>query len=77
MATITKKVLRMSFTNALGGAVSITLPEPKVDLTAAQIEAVMDQIIVKDIFLNAGGALLAKRDIKLIDTTTDDLYDQA
>lgn len=77
MATTTKKVLRMSFTNALGSSVSITLPEPKVDLTAVQIEAVMDQIIAKDIFLSTGGSLLSKRDIKIIDTTTDDLYEQA
>jgi len=42
MASISKKVLRMTFKNALGSAVSFTLPEPKADLTAAQIEAVMD-----------------------------------
>ena len=75
MASISKKVLRMTFNSALGSAVSITLPEPKTDLTVAQIEAVMDQIIAKDIFLTSGGALLSKRDVKVIDTTTDDLYD--
>ncbi|MFZ3131292.1 MAG: DUF2922 domain-containing protein [Desulfosporosinus sp.] len=74
MAT-TKKVLRMTFNNALGSAVSFTLPEPKVDLTAVQIEAVMDQMITRNIFLTSGGALVSKRDIKIIDTTTDDLYD--
>ena len=75
MASTNKKVLRMTFNNALGSAVSFTLPEPKVDLTAAAIEAVMDQIIAKNIFLTTGGALVSKRDIKLVDTTTDDLYD--
>lgn len=75
MASISKKVLRMTFNSALGSAVSITLPEPKVDLTAAQIEAVMDQIIAKDVFLTSGGALVSKRDVKIVDTTTDDLYD--
>lgn len=75
MASISKKVLRMTFNSALGSAVSITLPEPKEDLTAAQIEAVMDQIIAKDIFLTSGGALVSKRDVKIVDTTTDDLYD--
>jgi len=75
MATISKKVLRMTFNNALGSAVSFTIPEPKVDLTAAQVEAVMDQMIAKNIFLTSGGALVSKRDIKIIDTTTDDLYD--
>jgi hypothetical protein len=75
MASVSKKVLRITFNNALGSAVSFTLPEPKADLTAAQIEAVMDQIVAKDIFLTTGGALVSKRDIKIIDTTTDDLYD--
>ena len=75
MASISKKVLRMTFNSALGTAVSITLSEPKTDLTAAQIEAVMDQIIAKDIFLTSGGALVSKRDVKIVDTTTDDMYD--
>lgn len=75
MASVSKKVLRLTFNNAVGTAVSFTLPEPKADLTAVQVEAVMDQIIAKDVFLTSGGALVSKRDIKLIDTTTDDLYD--
>ncbi|HZK84314.1 MAG TPA: DUF2922 domain-containing protein [Desulfosporosinus sp.] len=75
MASVSKKVLRMTFNNILGSAVSFTLPEPRLDLTGAEIEAVMDQIIAKDIFLTTGGTLVSKRDIKLIDTTTDDLYE--
>lgn len=75
MATSTKKVLRMTFNNALGGTVSITLPEPKEGITTAEIEAVMDQIIAKNIFLGAGGAMVSKSDIKIVNTTTDDLYD--
>jgi len=75
MASSSKKVLRMTFNNALGSAVSITLPEPKENLTAVQIEAVMDQIIAKNIFLTSGGALVSKRDVKIVDTTTNDLYD--
>lgn len=74
MASTSKKVLRMTFNSALGSAVSITLPDPKADLTAAQIETVMDQIIAKDIFLTSGGALVSKRDVKIVDTTTNDLY---
>ena len=75
MAIVSKKVLRMTFNNALGSAVSITIPEPKVALTALEIETVMDLIIAKDIFLTSGGALVSKRDIKIVGTTTDDLYD--
>ena len=66
----------MTFNNALGNAVTITLPSPKASLTAVQIESVMDQIITKNVFLTSGGDLVSKRDIKIIDTTTDDLFDQ-
>lgn len=75
MASTTKKVLRMTFNNASGNAVTITLPEPKASLTGAQIEAVMDQIITRNIFLVSGGELISKRDVKIIDTTTEDLFD--
>lgn len=76
MASTTKKVLKMTFNNASGNAVTITLPQPKADLTAAQIEAVMDQIITKNIFLTSGGELVSKRDVRIVDTTTNDLFDQ-
>ena len=75
MASVTKKVLRMTFNNALGNAVTITLANPKTYLTAAQVETVMDQIITKNIFLTSGGDLISKRDVKIINTTTDDLFD--
>ena len=39
----------------------------------ADAEAVMDTII--HIFLTSSGALTGKRDIRVIDTTTNDLYD--
>ena len=76
MASVTRKVLKMTFNNALGNAVTITLANPKTGLTAAQVETVMDQIITKNIFLTSGGDLISKRDIKIINTTTDDLFDQ-
>jgi hypothetical protein len=76
LATSTKKVLRMTFNNTKGSAVTITLPQPKAGLIAAEIETVMDQIIAKNIFITSGGELISKRDARIIDTTTNDLYDQ-
>lgn len=75
MATTSRKVLRMTFTTALGGSVSISLQDPKVGITAAEIEAAMDLVIAKNVFTGTGGAWISKRDIKIIDTTTDDLYE--
>ena len=37
--------------------------------------AVMNSIIASDIFITSSGALIGIRDIKVIDTMTDDLYD--
>lgn len=75
MSTTVRKVLRMTFENAAGNTMSITLPEPREDLTAAEIESVMDLVIARNIFTSPGGDLTAKRDIKIIDTSTTDLYD--
>ncbi|HHV65416.1 MAG TPA: DUF2922 domain-containing protein [Peptococcaceae bacterium] len=75
MAATTSKVLRMTFENAGGRTFNITMPEPREDLTSSEIETAMDLIIDRNIFSTSGGDLVAKRDIKIIDTITDDLYD--
>ena len=76
MAITTKKVLRMTFNNAAGKIVTMTLDQPKEGITSAEIETVMDQIIDRDIFFTSGGGLVSKRDIKIVNTTTEDLYEQ-
>ena len=75
MAVTTNKVVRLTFTTAGGKTFSITIPDPREDLDKAQAEAVMDTIIQKNIFLTSSGALTGKRDIRVVDTTTNDLYD--
>lgn len=75
MATSTKKILRLTFRNASGSTSSITLPEPREDLAAADIQAAMDLVISKNIFTTAGGDLTGIRDMKIIDTTVEDLYE--
>ena len=75
MPITTTKVLRMVFDTAGGNSFTITMPEPRADVTLAEIEAAMDLIIAKDLFNTSGGSLTAKRDIKIVDTVTNDLYD--
>lgn len=75
MAITTNKVLRLTFTTAGGKTFSITIPDPREDLQKAEAETVMDTIIQKNIFLTSSGALTGKQDIRVIDTTTNDLYD--
>ena len=75
METTNKKVLRLSFASVDGQTVSFTLPNPKAGLTKVEIEQVMDLVITKDIFLSKYGPLVSKKDIKIISTMTEDLYD--
>lgn len=75
MATTSKKVLRMSFETSMGGTMALTLNDPKEGITPVEIEAVMDQIIAKNIFSTAAGDLVAKKDVKIVETVTDDLYE--
>ena len=75
MAVTTNKVVRLTFTTAGGKTFSITIPDPREDLDKAEAEAIMDTIIQKNIFLTSSGELIGKRDIKVVGTTTNDLYD--
>lgn len=75
MAIITNKVVRLSFTTAGGKTFSITIPNPRDDLDQAEVLAVMDTIVSSNIFLTTSGALTGIRDVKVIDTVTNDLFD--
>lgn len=70
-----KKVLRLTFGAEDGSSMSITLDNPRAGLTGAEIEMAMDDVITADVFTTAGGDLVAKKDAKIIDTTTNDMYD--
>ncbi|MDD4239056.1 MAG: DUF2922 domain-containing protein [Desulfotomaculaceae bacterium] len=72
MATTT--TLRLGFKNQSGNTVSISLDNPKADLTSAAVEAAMDLMIAKNIFTTSGGDLVSKSDARLITTDTTDLY---
>ncbi|MDD2443569.1 MAG: DUF2922 domain-containing protein [Desulfotomaculaceae bacterium] len=74
MAT-SARTLRMVFRNQGGKNVTFSLDNPRTDLTAGEIETAMEMVIDRNIFTSPGGDLVSKQDIKLIDSTTDDLYD--
>ncbi len=75
MPPVTTQTLRMVFKNENGTNFTISLDNPRDNVTPAEIEAAMDTIIAKNVFLTGGGALVAKQDVKIIDRTTNDLYD--
>jgi len=75
MANTQLKTLRLTFVTTLGSTFTLTLPAPRADLTAAEAEAAMELIISKNMFVTTGGELIGKKDIKITDSTTTDLYD--
>jgi len=76
MAEITKS-LRLVFKNQAGTNYTLTLDNPRDDITGAEIEAVMDRIIAANVIFTSGGDLVSKNDVKIIDRTVNDLYDPA
>lgn len=71
----TTKIARLTFTTTGGNTFSLTVPQPRADIVLAEAMDVMNSLIAGGIFLTANGALTGVRDIKVIETTTDDLYD--
>lgn len=76
MAEITKS-LRLVFKNQAGRNYTLTLDDPRDDVTGAEIESVMDRIIAANVVSTSGGDLVGKNDVKIIDRTVNDLYDPA
>jgi hypothetical protein len=53
------KTLQMLFVNEEGRTVTVSLPDPLETLTALQVSAVMDMIVLKNAFVSTGGALVS------------------
>lgn len=71
----TKKRLVMSFKNTLVRTVAISVDDPREDITEAEIKAVMDMIVEKNIFAPNGADIVTTIDAKVVvtDTTEYDL----
>lgn len=71
----TKKRLLMTFISELGRKVSISLDDPREDITEDEIKEVMDLIVEKNIFAPNGADLVDTVEAKIVvtDTTEFDL----
>lgn len=67
------RILEMDFSTELGRTKTIRVYEAKESLTGAEVSAVMDNIIAKNIFAGSGGNLTGKTGAQIIVTTTTDL----
>ncbi len=65
------KRLLMAFKTFDGSTTSLTVDEPKDGLTEAEVRAVMDNIIVKNIFNTNKGDLIEVKSAEIITTTEE------
>lgn len=75
MAIINKTVLKLTFNTTGNKTFALSLDDPRPGLTANEIEAAMDTMIQRNIFLSPSGELTSMRDIRIVGTTIDDMYD--
>ena len=68
------KKLVMIFRNSAGKNVTISIDDPKDDLTEEQIKTAMELIIEKNIFKKNNHTLVEAVDAQIINSQTDD-YD--
>lgn len=66
--------LVMVFKNRAGKNVSISIDDPRDDLTEAEIKSAMELIIAKDVFKKKNFSLTEAVGAKIINTETDE-YD--
>ena len=69
---MTKKLL-MSFRNADGNQVSLSIDDPRADVTDVEVKAAMQMVLDENIFTSNGGELVAIVDATIIETTKTDL----
>jgi hypothetical protein len=67
------RVLEMVFNTELGKSKTMRVIDVKDPLSGAEVTAVMDTIITKDIFGGSGGALTGKIRAQVIITSTSDI----
>lgn len=65
------KKLVMTFKTFEGTTSTLSIDEPKADLTDVEVEAVMDTIIAQNIFKSNGGDLVAVKSAEIITTTEE------
>lgn len=68
------KVLELIFINAAGKKTTISLNDPREDLTALEVETAMETIIAKNVFTSTGGDFVALSSARIISRSVSSLY---
>lgn len=69
---MTKRLL-MSFRNADGNRVSLSVDDPRADITDAEVKAAMQTVLTQNIFDSKGVDLVEIVDATIVETTKTDL----
>lgn len=59
------KTLEMVFRNQAGKEAVLSIADPKDDLTKAQVDTVMQDILAKNVFVTTGGDLVQTVDARI------------
>ncbi|MGL5713541.1 MAG: DUF2922 domain-containing protein [Paraclostridium sp.] len=62
--------LLMTFMTEYGRKVSLFVTDPREDITEAEIKAVMDLIVEKNIFAPSGEDIVSAKEAKIVQTET-------
>lgn len=73
MATVTTKVLQLTCTTKAGTKKTIAVPNPRVDLSAAEVMEAMQTVIAKKVLTTSGGELAELVSAKIVQTTKSDV----
>ena len=66
----TKKRLLMTFMTSDDKKVSLSVDEPRANVTEAEIKAAMDLVVAKNIFRPSGANFVGVVDAKVVETDT-------
>jgi hypothetical protein len=68
------QTLRMTFLSQGNKNVTLSLDNPREDVTAAEVQATLDLIIARKIGTSSGGDLVSTVHARIMDTTTTELF---
>lgn len=63
--------LQMIFSNTEGRNTTLSVVDPDPELTALEVEAVMDSVIIRNIFQTTGGDIVGKVRAQIVSRTVD------
>lgn len=67
------KTLQLNFATAAGKQTSLTVDEPRADLTPVEVETAMQEIIDSQVFQVDGSFLATAKSARIIERTVEDL----